>query len=127
MRGAARGGATRPIQHENECPLPDPASLHLKCFNIHLNFLAFVNGMEMRRRMVAVIHPNDDSVEPAQFWHCPVVTYEQSGWQLVFFRHSTYYAVFEEDMGAKFASNGGLMTRIAPNHCAGAPTVISLG
>ena len=39
--------------------------------NIDYGAAAGVTGMEMRRCMVIEIHLDDDSVEPADFRHCP--------------------------------------------------------
>ena len=42
------------------------------------DFMLAILGMEMWRRMVAVIHPNDDTEESADFWHSSSVKYVTS-------------------------------------------------
>jgi len=42
---------------------------NLQRIDVHLNLLALVNRMEVRRRMVAIEHANDDPIEATEFRH----------------------------------------------------------
>jgi hypothetical protein len=37
--------------------------------DVDLEFLALIDSVKMRRRMIAIKHPDNDAVKPAQFRH----------------------------------------------------------
>ena len=58
-----------PFQHKHQRPAAHGAVHHRQRLDIDLNLFALIDGMEMWRRMIAVKHADDDSLEPAQFGH----------------------------------------------------------
>ncbi|MDB6023126.1 MAG: hypothetical protein JWQ04_2983 [Pedosphaera sp.] len=60
-----------PFENERHCAAAHLPFNDFKRFNAHLNFLILVNGMKVRRCMIAIKHANDNAVKSAEFGHSP--------------------------------------------------------
>jgi len=69
MPAAVPCDATPPFEHQRLRAAGHFAINDFKGVDVHLDLLALINGMKMRRRMVAIKHADDDPVKPAQFRH----------------------------------------------------------
>jgi hypothetical protein len=57
-----------PFEDQNESASANPAFDDFERLGADLNFFTLIHGMKMRRGVIAEVHPNDDSVEAAEFW-----------------------------------------------------------
>ena len=67
MRAAIHRGATGTLEHERQGTAAYLAVHDLEGFEVRLNFFALISSVEMRRRMVVIKHPDDDSVKTTEF------------------------------------------------------------
>ena len=59
----------RPFKDQGQCAAAHLAFDNLQRIDVHLNLLALVNRMKVRRRMVAIEHADNDPVEATEFRH----------------------------------------------------------
>jgi hypothetical protein len=57
-----------PIEYCRQCP-PRKSTLDDTGIYVDGDFMLAILRVEMRRRMVSIVHPNNDSEESADFWH----------------------------------------------------------
>ncbi len=54
-----------PFRHQTHDPGRQPPAQHLKRLDLDDGLVPAVAGMEMRRRVIVVVHRDDDTEEPA--------------------------------------------------------------
>jgi hypothetical protein len=58
-----------PVQNQSQGPPRLRTLQNLKPLNVNHDLMFVIIGMEVRRRMIIEIHPNEDSEKVANRWH----------------------------------------------------------
>ncbi len=59
----------RPFRGQAESPARKLPLNNLKRVDVYLSFVLSIYCVKMRRRVIVVVHPNDDSKKDAERWH----------------------------------------------------------